>query len=50
MSKMGTGITVVSRAQRGTQCCAADPGPRFLKLGPGSAVHRFALHRVRGTS
>ena len=37
--------SLVSRAQRSAQRCAADPGPRFLKLGPGSAAHHSAsLH------
>ena len=43
---------IVSRAQRSTKWCAADPGPRFLLLanrGPGAAVQRFALHRARDT-
>ena len=28
--------------------CGADPGPA-RRIGPGSAVHRFTLHCVRGT-
>jgi error-prone DNA polymerase len=37
--------SLVSRAQRSAQRCAADPGPRFLKLDPGSAAHHSAsLH------
>jgi hypothetical protein len=28
--------------------CAADPGS-ITVMGPGSAKHRFALHRVRDT-
>src|SRR5262249_18625742 len=30
---------LVSRAQRGTKSCAADPGPRLSKRGPGPAAH-----------
>ena len=33
------------RAQRSTQCCAADAGSRN-ELGPGSAAHRCALLHV----
>ena len=45
----------VSRAQRSTKWCAADPGPRFRSSiasnrGPGTAVHRCALHRIRDTA
>jgi hypothetical protein len=29
--------------------CAADPGSITVVMGPGSAKHRFALHRVRDT-
>jgi len=39
--------SLVSRAQRSAQRCAADPGPRLLerKLDPGSAAHHSAsLH------
>jgi error-prone DNA polymerase len=36
----------VSRAQRSAQRCAADPGPRFSKLDPGSAAHHSALLRA----
>ena len=45
---------LVSRAQRNTSWCAADPGPRFFENNrdPASARTaplRYALHRVRGT-
>src|SRR5712691_1280131 len=38
-----------SAARSEAKWCAADPGSRGAtwKLGPGSAVHRFALHRIR---
>ena len=36
----------VSRAQRSAQRCAADPGPRFPKLDPGSAAHHSASLRA----
>ncbi|GMP04261.1 hypothetical protein TM239_37860 [Bradyrhizobium sp. TM239] len=43
----------MSRAQRITQWCAAEPGPMQQlarrKLDPGSAEQRYALHRVRDT-
>ena len=55
-------VSCVPRAQRSTISaftrffdalwwCAADPGSRSLnsKRGPGSAVHRFTLHRIRDT-
>jgi DNA polymerase III alpha subunit len=38
--------SLVSRAQRSAQRCAADPGPRFLKLDPGSAAHHSASLRA----
>jgi hypothetical protein len=39
----------VSRAQRSMKWCAAEPGPCHAQIwnDPGSAVHRYALHRVR---
>src|SRR5262249_20756955 len=40
----------VSRARRSTKWCAADPRSMSLPtVDPGSAVHRYALHRIRGT-
>ena len=43
--------SLVSRAQRSAQRCAADPGSSRIRIwnGPGSAVQHFALHRVRDT-
>ena len=42
----------VSRTQRGATLfaarCAADPGSIF-RVGPGSAEHRYTMHRVRDT-
>jgi hypothetical protein len=35
-----------SRARCSMQCCCADPGSRNTD-GPGSAMHRSALHRIR---
>src|SRR5215471_20136026 len=32
-----------------TKCCTADPGSREANMDPGSAAHRFALRRARGT-
>ena len=45
----------VSRAQRSTQWCAADPGSSQApskggcrnRDDPGPAVHHYALHRIR---
>ena len=36
----------VSRAQRSAQRRAADPGPRFLRLDPGSAAHHSTSFRA----
>ena len=41
----------VSRAQRSTKWCAADPDRNKLRAsdGSGSAMHHFVLHRIRET-
>src|SRR5205814_5201120 len=50
------GMSHVSRAQRSTNCCAADPGPpqtqSLLRSRIGSAPLRFALalHCIRDTN
>src|SRR3954466_10981862 len=44
---------LVSRAQRSAQRSVAvrcRPGTLLVRGGPGSALHRFALHRVRDTA
>ena len=45
--------TLASRAQRSTQVVRCRPGTvTALRMwnGPGSAMHRYALHRVRGAN
>jgi len=50
-TKLGSGA-LVSRAQRSTKWCAADPGPFQSVAVPDqrcTAPLRYALHRIRDT-